>query len=243
MTVDFDRLGVRPGETVLDLGCGGGRHSFEMLRRGAQVVALDYDPDEVRGVVWQLEQGSSGEMDASACLPARGDAQRLPFPDACFDRIVAAEVLEHLPDDGSALDELVRVLKPGGAIAVTVPAWLPERICWALSNDYHAPAAVGGHVRIYSKSELETKLRVSGLELRGTARVHSLHSPYWWIRCAVGPTREDHPLVSPYKRFLEWDIVKAPTITRLTDRALNPVLGKSLVVYACRPAAVEATVA
>ena len=50
LTVDFGRLGLRPGGRVLDLGCGAGRHAFECLRRGVVVVALDSDPVEVKGV-------------------------------------------------------------------------------------------------------------------------------------------------------------------------------------------------
>ena len=46
------------------------------------------------------------------------------------------------------------MLKPGGTLAVTVPAWLPEQVCWALSDEYHAPFVEGGHVRIYTEAEL-----------------------------------------------------------------------------------------
>src|SRR6202021_2633687 len=81
-----------------------------------------------------------------------GDALRLPFPSGSFDRVIAAEVLEHIPDDRRALAELARVLRPGGTIAVTVPRWYPELINWVLSDDYHL--VPGGHVRIYRRSEL-----------------------------------------------------------------------------------------
>jgi hypothetical protein len=55
------------------------------------------------------------------------------------------------------------------------------------------------------------------------------------LRCAVGPAREDNRLVNAYKRFLEWDIVKAPRLTRVLERVLAPVLGKSYIVYATKP--------
>jgi hypothetical protein len=61
------------------------------------------------------------------------------------------------------------------------------------------------------------------------------------LRCAVGPTNETNPLVKAYKQVLTWDIVGAPVVsqvTRTTERVLNPVLGKSLVVYATKPQAV-----
>ncbi|MDP6214758.1 MAG: SAM-dependent methyltransferase, partial [Acidimicrobiales bacterium] len=145
--------------------------------------------------------------------------------------------LEHIHDDDGALTELTRVLRPGGTLAATVPAALPERICWALSDDYHAPNVIGGHVRIYRRSELNSKMTTAGLVPVGSHRAHALHSPYWWLRCAVGPNQpvEDSRLVSLYHRLLTWDIVKAPRVTRLTECLLNPVLGKSLVMYATKP--------
>ena len=64
-----------------------------------------------------------------------------------------------------------------------------------------------------------------------------MHSPYWWLRCAVGPNKEieDNRLVSAYHRLLSWDIVKQPRVTRTADRLLNPVIRKSLAVYATKP--------
>lgn len=200
LTVNYERLGLRPGDRLLDLGCGAGRHAFEALRRGARVVAFDYDEAELKDVASMTSamagadeippEGRSGSV--------RGDATRLPYPDGSFDRIIASEVMEHIPDDGTALAELARVLRPGGTMAVTVPAWLSERICWALSEEYHAPIAEGGHVRIYREAEMREKMRACGLRPRGSHKEHGIHAPYWWLRCAVGPTRDDHPLVRQY---------------------------------------------
>ena len=127
-------------------------------------------------------------------------------------------------------------------LAVTVPAWLPEKICWRISSDYHAPAAVGGHVRIYTEKEVRQKLHNAGFDPRFSHRAHALHSPYWWLRCAVGVNNEikDNFSVRTYHKLLEWDIVKAPWLTRTADKILNPVLGKSLVVYAQVPMRQEA---
>jgi hypothetical protein len=135
--------------------------------------------------------------------------------------------------------EVHRVLRPGGVIAITVPTWFPERICWALNEEYHAPFVTGGHVRIFTEAELRRKMRASGLVPGTSHHAHALHSPYWWLKCAVGPTNTDHPLVRAYHRLLVWDITKAPKVTRLTERLLNPVLGKSLVVYARKPTSRE----
>lgn len=268
LTVDYDRLDVRVGHRVLDLGCGMGRHAFEALLRGADVVACDLGRAEVTAVrdtiaALAAEARAGAETDGAATEPGtgqrphplpeaddeaeaagpvmgaavQGDGARLPFGDAAFDRVIASEVLEHVPDDQAACAELARVLKPGGRLAVTVPAWWPEKVCWMLSDDYHAPAAEGGHVRIYRKRRLAWRLAAAGLAPGRSHRAHALHSPYWWLRCAVGPNRavgESRP-VRAYHRLLEWDIVKRPRLTRTVERALNPVLGKSLVLYAAKP--------
>jgi SAM-dependent methyltransferase len=235
LTVDFTRLPVGPGERVLDLGCGAGRHAFEALRRGASVVALDADAGELRGVAEMVAaMDAAGEVPPGAAARAvRGDATRMPFPDDAFDRVIAAEVLEHIPDDWQALREIARVLRPGGRLAVTVPAWLPERICWRLSDDYHN--VPGGHVRIYTRAEMETKLGRAGLRAGDHHHAHGLHSPYWWLKCAVGVHDDDHPLARAYHRLLVWDIMKRPAATRLAERALNPLIGKSIVIYADKP--------
>ncbi len=240
LTVRYDWLGLRAGDRVLDLGCGAGRHAFEAYRRGAQVVALDYSATELKDVGALMEAmrdgGEAGGTADSMGVTVNGDATVLPFADASFDRIIAAEVLEHIPEDRRAVDELARVLRPGGTIAVTVPAWLSEKVCWALSSEYHAPFVEGGHVRIYTEPGLRGLMRSAGLRPGAAHHAHSLHTPYWWLRCAVGRLRdEDHPLVRLYHRLLVWDITQAPLVTRIPDRLLNPVLGKSLVVYARKP--------
>jgi SAM-dependent methyltransferase len=237
LTVDYDQLGLRAGDRLLDLGCGFGRHAYEALRRGGHVVACDLSTTElveVRGLMGAMaEVGEAPPDGLAACVTA--DATRLPYPDNAFDRIIASEVMEHIGDDEGTLAELHRVLAPGGTLAVTVPAWLPERICWALSDEYHAPFVAGGHVRIYTEGELRRKMLGAGLEPGGAHLAHALHSPYWWLKCAVGPTNDDNVLVKAYRRLLEWDIMSRPAATRLTEQALNPLLGKSLVVYATKP--------
>jgi SAM-dependent methyltransferase len=236
LTADYDRLGLRAGDLVLDLGCGFGRHAFEAARRGADVIALDAGAGEVEGVASifaaMLE---AGELDPSEVRvgTVQGDGLRLPFGDRVFDRVICSEVLEHLPDDRTAMGELARVLRPGGTMAITVPRYGPELVNWALSDDYHA--VKGGHVRIYRRRQLFSRLRSCGLEITGTGHAHGLHTPYWWLRCVVGTTNEDHAAVRAYHRILVKDIVEAPRSTRLADRVLSPVIGKSIVVYLRRP--------
>ena len=239
LTVDYDRLGLQPGMTVLDLGAGFGRHAFESARHGVNVVAADLALDEMESTLGTFAaMYESGELSTdntrAGCVQANG--LTLPFADNTFDRIIASEVLEHVPDDIGVMAELHRVLKPNGILAATVPAPLPEQICWWLDDAYHAPKSVGGHVRIYGRPEMKMKLESVGLTPTEDHRAHALHSPYWWLKCAVGVTNDENPLVKLYLRFLTWDIVKAPKLTRTADRLLNPILGKSLVQYSVKSA-------
>ncbi len=231
LTVDFDRLRLTPGDVLLDMGCGGGRHAFAAMKRGASVIALDYseaDLKDVRATVGAME--AAGEIPGTLpWITVNGDALRLPFPDDSIDRIVCSEVLEHIHDFRGAIRELVRVLKPGGRMAVTVPTRWPERINWALDWQYHD--APGAHVRIFRQHELEQDLEGAGLWLRGSHHAHALHSPYWWIRCAGGVNNPDKPLAKKYHDLLVWQLTKNPKWLAQLDRALNPLMGKSLVVY------------
>jgi SAM-dependent methyltransferase len=196
-------------------------------------VALDYAADEVVAT-----RGTFGAMVEAGEIPVeryvgvmRGDATRLAFADNSFDRVITSEVLEHIQADVDAIAEFVRVLKPGGTFAATVPTWYPEKINWMLSDEYHAPKSVGGHVRIYTATELKAKLRSAGLTVTGSHHAHALHSPYWWLKCAVGPRRNDVRAVNAYQRLLEWEIMNRPRSMALLERGLAPVLGKSFIVY------------
>jgi SAM-dependent methyltransferase len=242
LTVDFDRLGVGPSTKVIDVGCGAGRHTFEAYRRGADVIAFDQDAAELENVGEVLRaMADAGEAPATAAADAvKGDALHLPYPDQTFDCVIASEILEHIGEDDAAIAELVRVLKVGGTLAVTVPRWLPERLCWLLSDEYHSNE--GGHVRIYRASRLRAKIAATGLKLTHRHHAHALHSPFWWLKCAVGVSRSEHPLVSAYHKMLVWDLMQRPKTTRFAEAMLNPFMGKSVALYFTKPEAAVALV-
>ncbi len=231
LTVDFDRLGIGPGVKVIDVGCGAGRHAFEAYRRGADVIAFDRDTAELQAVETMFEaMAEAGEAPASATAQVvLGDALSLPYPDETFDCVIASEILEHVLQDDAAIAELIRVLKAGGTLAVSVPRWLPEQVCWWLSDEYHANE--GGHVRIYRASALRDKIVGGGMRLTHRHHAHALHSPFWWLKCAVGVSRADHPAVTAYHKMLVWDMMNRPRITRVAESVLNPMVGKSVAMY------------
>ena len=235
LTVDYSRLRIGPATKVIDVGCGAGRHSFEAYRRGADVIAFDQNAEELADVDTMLQaMGAAGEAPKSAkAQVVVGDALALPYPDATFDAVIASEILEHIPDDDTAIAELIRVLKPGGSLAVTVPRWLPERICWQLSDAYHANE--GGHIRIYRADELRAKIEANGLRCTGSHHAHALHAPYWWLKCAVGVDNTDNVAVKAYHKLLVWDMMSRPALTRTAEALLNPLVGKSVALYFEKP--------
>jgi hypothetical protein len=60
---------------------------------------------------------------------------------------------------------------------------------------------------------------------------HALHSPFWWLKCAVGVSNTGHPVVTAYHKLLVWDLMRRPTVTRMAESLLNPLVGKSVVMY------------
>ncbi len=194
------------------------------------IVAADLNPDNLVKTKSRLELiRELGENGGSAWALTAADITALPFADNSFDQVICSEVLEHIPDEAAAAAELLRILKPGGNLIVSVPRFFPEKICWMLSESYASEK--GGHIRIYTKNRILSLFNVPELAAWASHFAHSLHTPYWWLKCLVGPDRTDSAAVNLYHRFLTWDIMKKPRITRTLDRLLNPFLGKSLVVY------------
>jgi SAM-dependent methyltransferase len=231
ITVDFKRLKIRPGFRKQDIGCGTGRHTSAASRFDHVVtVGSDINFDDVletrRRLNFEKEVEEQGDNTWGAIV---ADIYHLPFKTNSFDVVICSEVLEHIQDQERAVQEVVRVVRPGRDLVVSVPRYFPERICWALSEDYHS--ASNGHVRIYRKKELTDLLEEAGTRKWAAHFAHSLHTPYWWLKCLVGPSRDDSRLVSLYHGFLVWEMMNSSWITRLLDNLLNPILGKSIVFY------------
>ena len=231
ITVDFSRLSIKPGFRILDMGCGSGRHICAAYRfKDIVAVGADLNFSDLCEAKERLKiHHQLGEHGGGIWSLSVADVRRLPFKDNYFDLVICSEVMEHIPEHEVAAREVIRVLKPGYNLVVSVPRYWPERICWFLSDEYHHVNQ--GHVHIYKKKDLVILFENFGVKKWAGHFAHSLHTPYWWLKCLVGPTREDCLPVNLYHRFLTWDIMKKPRITRFADCLLNPILGKSVVLY------------
>ncbi|MEA1968487.1 MAG: methyltransferase domain-containing protein [Thermodesulfobacteriota bacterium] len=231
ITIDFNFLNIKPGYQILDMGCGEGRHTASAQEQ-EKVFCVGADMDHntlltAREKIKLHKAFITGR--GSKWSLATADITNLAFKTDGFDVVICSEVMEHIHEQEKALSELTRVLKPTGTLAITVPRFWPEKICWLLSDDYCN--ANQGHVRIYEKSEIISKVEQKGLRFIKSHYAHSLHSPFWWLKCLVGPDRTDSFAVNLYHRFLVWDLMKKPFITKFLEKLLNPLMGKSLVLY------------
>ena len=138
-------LDAGPGPRVLNAGAGQGTFSQRLERLGFDVTSTDLSPTAVE----LLRTRTRGPAHEAAL-------ESLPFEDAAFDAAVLGEVLEHVDDDAGGLREVARVLRPGGAVAISVPrnpAWFGASDRWA------------GHVRRYTRDALTAAVAEGGLEL------------------------------------------------------------------------------
>jgi len=230
LTVDFNIMPIEKGERVLDVGCGQGRHSWYVCKaQNCHVYAMDYDVECLQTAKGMLRLMDNENECRGKWNVLRGNAMRLPFKDGTFDKIICSEVLEHIQDDKQSVRELVRVLKDDGEMAVSVPAYLPESLCWKISEAYHTNP--GGHIRIYRERGLINMLSSNNLTVYDVRHRHAFHSIYWLLRCIFGVRKEKSFVPSFYNRFVVWDIEKKWRVFRWLEGMMDRVFAKSVVVY------------
>jgi SAM-dependent methyltransferase len=233
-TVDFDTLGFRSGDKVLDLGCGEGRHVIAFyVEADVHAVGVDLGFADLKKTAEKFTPFNEPTNTRKHLHLACTNALQLPFADQSFDKVVCSEVLEHIPDYHGALREIERILKPGGVAAISVPRFVPEWICWALSDEYHSNE--GGHLRIFKAHQLKRDIENTGLCFIRHHWAHALHSVYWWLQCAFWKTKDTNPLVQAWHKLVVWDMMEQPALTATLESILNPLIGKSVVMYFYKP--------
>lgn len=227
LTVDLERLRLRPGDRLLDAGCGEGRHCFGALERGAHVVGLDLDRPSLKAASRPLR--SRGRARGRLAAMMQGDVFRLPFGDETFDKVICSEVMEHVHDYPAAARELARVTRPEGLVAVTIPTATSEHLYLRLGDEYFE--SPGGHIRIFRPRDLALALADAGLATLGCGFAHGFHTPYWVLRSAMHlPDADQSPLVRAYRKFLI-QVVGSPLMSRV-ERGLDWICPKSVILYA-----------
>jgi ubiquinone/menaquinone biosynthesis C-methylase UbiE len=194
----LDYLELADGQRVLDCGCGMGFYLMAMSRlRRLRLVGVDFDAGRLR---WAQRE------DVAAALIS-AEVHRLPFANAVFDRILLSEVLEHLPEERRSLDELFRVLRPSGILAISVPhadfpfLWDPINPTWtALGGQPIRSGPIAGlwsnHVRLYRPSELAQRLEGSGFEIEMVEETTHFSFPFiHFLVYGIGKPLLEHDLL------------------------------------------------
>ena len=233
-TIRFNKLEISEGSSVLDMGCGEGRHTIGLfVEKQINAFGFDLSLDDLNIARSRLDDFSTQSSSNSVCVFGVSDINNMPFQDGSYDSVICSEVLEHVPAPEESIKELIRVLKPGGVLALSVPRFLPEWICWQLSEGYQQMP--GGHVRIFKHKTLKQLATNEGMSYQGFHWAHGLHSPYWWLQCLFWNNRDSSYLIKLYHKFLVWDLIKKPIFTRIVEFILQPLIGKSLVMYFKKP--------
>lgn len=162
-------LDIKDTDRILDCGCGDGLY-LKTIRdlAGCHIMGFDTDMRSL-GLV-------QGFLAQNPVPLTRGDIVKLPFKDNSFDKIFSTEVLEHVPNDLKAAQEIFRVLKPGGLAIITVPnhnyPFLWDPINWILEHliGRHIKSGFWAglwnmHLRLYYPGEIKTLLSKAGFKI------------------------------------------------------------------------------
>ncbi len=226
-TIDFDLFEIESEEIMLDVGCGDGRHSLSKKIHGATIISLDMNEDRLSELKYKI-RGQSSDHNGNSIHILRGDALKLPFPDESIDKVVCSEVLEHIPEVEDCIEEINRVLKPSGELAISVPSWFSEVLYEYLAEEYLGKP--GGHIHVFTRGELKEIVEKNGFEIWRTDAGHSLHFLYWLLRAIFGIEEEDNLLPSLYHSFLE--SADNSKFWKNVENSLNNLFPKSYIIYA-----------
>lgn len=180
-------LALRPGERLLDIGCGSGHLAECCGARGARVVATDIAPAGVAAARARFPRAGAF---------AAGDAYAMPLRPASFDVVVLSEVLEHLESIEAALGQACQLLRPTGRLLVTVPC--RETIIQHLCIHCNRLTPADAHLHSFDAVSLTDHLQRQGMRVtRSTCVSNKLLElvgfphltrwwPYWAWRCVDG---------------------------------------------------------
>lgn len=229
LTINYKLFNFNDGDKLLDLGCGEGRHVIHAcLEHNILGVGVDLSLRDLK-IAAERFAPFTNYNPLSHFSIQQTDATNLPFADHSFDKIICSEVLEHIENYEDVLQEIKRVLKPNGVLAISVPRAWPERICWKLSAAYHQ--VEGGHIRIFNAKQLRAEIETLEFEFTHRYWAHALHSPFWWLKCLWWKSQNESRLIKLYHRLLVWDLMQKPWFTQTLEKLLNPLLGKSVVMH------------
>ncbi len=224
----FKGMPIGPSDVVVDVGCGDGGALNFCAKRGAHVIAVDIDAENIENTRRRLQDSGARQVDCHV-----SDANPLPLADASVTRVICTEVLEHVDDPEQLLRELFRVGKPGALYLLSVPDALGEELqkLVAPPNYFQKP----NHVRIIGRDEFERFVRAANLEMLEHEYVGFFWALWWgmfWI-ADVDLSDPRHPILDNWMRT--WQAVLDDPRGLELKRKLDRFMPKSQVIIARKP--------
>ena len=233
----FSGFPVSAEDSVLDIGCGAGGATLFCARRGAHVVFIDEIAEKVESLRTRVADTPARRAEGYVCssLP-------LPVASNSMTRVIAMEVLEHVPDPAAFLAELQRVGRPGALYLLAVPDELAEQMQQGLAPDYYFEEP--NHIHVFGREQFARLVSEAGLEVVQRDSYGFFWSfwmlLYWTQAKSVGAKLEGeaHAVVQPpylpllndwaalWQRFIS--IPEAAPV----KRALDQLLPKSQIIIA-----------
>jgi SAM-dependent methyltransferase len=226
---NLERLGVAPGDTIVDIGCGEGPFDKPLVQAGFNVIGVEPEAYlRKKFMAWAKKLGpGKGTVKA-------GTGEKLPFKKGEVRTAVITEVLEHVDDPDVCLRELGRVMKPGGIICVSVPTARTEYLYWRLHPGYEKNST---HLRIWKKRVLIDSIEKAGFRVRHIEG-RNFGGALNWVGHAALRSKSDHAGKITENLWIErwsektWGFLNKIYIGRVLSRVGNKLWPKSWYVYA-----------
>lgn len=231
---------IHASDRVLDFGCGTGAATLFCANIGAHVTFTDSDLPKLETLARQVRQSiaQSWRGFLSEGLP-------LPMAEASVNRVICMEVLEHLEDPLSVLQELVRVGEPGALYLLTVPEARAERVQQKLAPATHFAAP--NHIQVFDRDSFNHMVRSSGLHIESTQSMSfywALWFCFYWASQRPGDHNSEMPTLdqiqAPYPAVTEswaetWRLIREHDGDNRLRNALDNFMPKAQVVIARKP--------
>ncbi|GAH75735.1 unnamed protein product, partial [marine sediment metagenome] len=168
-------LDLQDNDKVLDVACGRGILSLKIAERGCSVCAMDSSENAINSASYLARRENIG------CEFQVGDAECLPYPDGCFDKVISSSSLEHFQDDLSALKEMSRVLKPKGTLVLTTDSFL-YLDGGQIAQEHKKAASV---VNYYDTEKLNSELEISRFSMLRNKYLHKSPVASFFIKLGI----------------------------------------------------------
>tara|TARA_B000000557_G_C20765069_1_gene439086 strand:- start:403 stop:1098 length:696 start_codon:yes stop_codon:yes gene_type:complete len=226
-TFNFNLLNLKKVKSFADIGCGNGRHlkSLSSKLHTCNLIGVDHSCEEISKLNSEFTNNICKNQNSYKFV--EGDIRDLNIDSSSQDLVICSEVLEHVPNFEKVLQECKRILKPNGVLLISVPSYLPERICWLFSKEYQQTP--GGHIRIFTKSFLQEAFRKQELKVFKKHKQHAFHSLYWIIRSRN--KMNDSKFLKSFHELLVKQMFGQAIFSANLEKLINPLFGKSVCFY------------